>query len=60
MCKWEWPFVFTETRANKYPFRTEASVFNIYLLYLFLSFSENRHLKAKCDLDNKWIVFDTC
>lgn len=38
MCKWEWPFVFTETRANKYPLRTEASILNLYLLNVFISY----------------------
>lgn len=56
MCKWEWPFVFTETRANKYPLRTEASFLNTYLFYIFLSLSENKHFKGKCDLDGKYIV----
>lgn len=27
MCKWEWPFVFIETKTNKYPLITEARLF---------------------------------
>lgn len=27
MCKWEWPFVFIETKTNKYPLRNRSKAF---------------------------------
>lgn len=41
MCKWEWPFVFIETKTNKYPLRTEARLFffrkkkNVFVLFFY-------------------------
>lgn len=47
MCKWEWPFVSTDTKTNKYPLITEASFFFFFCQTFFVVFTENiKHLQA--------------
>lgn len=53
MCKWEWPFVFTETKTNKYPLRTEARFFFNFFIF---NKEKQKQFKAICDWQGTWIL----
>lgn len=56
MCKWEWPFVFIETKTNKYPLRTEARLFLKTFFCCFYKEKKTEQFEAICDGDGTWIL----
>lgn len=60
MCKWEWPFVSTDTKTNKYPLITEASFFFFFLSNFFCFYRKTSNTYKHFLFRRYMDLTDTC
>lgn len=56
MCKWEWPFVFIETKTNKYPLRNRSFCEILFFFKTFLLFVFIKKTEKKETLESNFVI----